>query len=259
MAKIAAVQRIRPPRRKKIDKPFSHKSPQNVLENTGLSRSVSKPQTLRRKKRENALDLTRTLCVLANAAAAARKPPALRSEREQNWVAQALDLLKSAPALTDDPLTPETWGLGTLTISECSSLADVLTDITLRTPAGLQFSFQPGALLVTQERPGHYGIAGGYALGDNADLFSRVLEHRAIDLRRFARCANNKCQAFFYKPRLSSQACSRKCVDVLMAREHYHRVQTALQLKAQGKNLSEIAAHLRVKPNQVRRYLKQRR
>ena len=129
----------------------------------------------------------------------------------------------------------------------------------LRVPAGLDFTFESGSPLARQEQPGHYSIAGGWALGPYQDVLARVQAHPAIDLRRFARCVNDKCQAFFYKPRLSSQACSRECVDALMAREHYHRVQTSLQLKAQGKNLSEIAAHLRIKPNQVRRYLKQRR
>jgi len=111
MRKIPDSQQVKPLRRKKIHTSFSRKSPKNVLENTGLGRSVSKPQTFRRKKRENPLELARTLCLLANAGAAAQKAPDVRSDREREWVAQALDLLNrvSPCAIAIGPITPETW------------------------------------------------------------------------------------------------------------------------------------------------------
>jgi hypothetical protein len=85
------------------------------------------------------------------------------------------------------------------------------------------------------------------------DLFVDALTHPKIDLRRFARCT--ACQAFFYKPREKSRACSRKCENVLMAREHYARQTRARELSRQGKSVPEIARALNVADPKVRRYL----
>jgi hypothetical protein len=51
-------------------------------------------------------------------------------------------------------------------------------------------------------------------LGEDQDLFERVLAHPGVDPRRFGRCENEKCGAFFYKPRGRSRACGRKCEEV---------------------------------------------
>ena len=99
-------------------------------------------------------------------------------------------------------------------------------------------------------------IAG---LGEYQDIFERVLAHPGVDPRRFGYCENEKCGAFFYKPRGRSRACGRKCEDVLMSREHYWREkarrEVALKLKAQGVNLREIAAALGVSMARARRYI----
>ncbi len=96
-------------------------------------------------------------------------------------------------------------------------------------------------------------------LGEDQDLFERALAHPGVDPRRFGYCENEKCRAFFYKPRHKSRACGRKCEDVLMSREHYWREkarhEVALKLKAQGVNLREIAAALGVSMTRVRRYI----
>jgi hypothetical protein len=86
------------------------------------------------------------------------------------------------------------------------------------------------------------------------ELLLDVVNDPRIDPRRFARCA--ACQAFFYKPRGKSRACSRKCENVLMAREHYARIKRARELACQGKSQTKIAAELKVKPVQVLAYLR---
>ena len=95
-------------------------------------------------------------------------------------------------------------------------------------------------------------------LGPYQNILERVLRDRQIDARRFARCA--ACEAFFYKPRQASQACGRKCENVLMSRRHYcrekERQQKVLELRGRGKLVPDIARELGVKVDKVRRYLK---
>jgi hypothetical protein len=93
------------------------------------------------------------------------------------------------------------------------------------------------------------------------DLLLDVRNHPKIDLRRFARCANDKCRAFFYKRRATtSRACSRKCEDILMSREYSAREKQnrakALALYSQGKTAFQIAPKLKVSVARVRAYLK---
>jgi hypothetical protein len=89
------------------------------------------------------------------------------------------------------------------------------------------------------------------------DVVSEMLADPRIDRRRFARCSN--CQKFYYKPRLRSRACSKRCEDALRSREHYWlevgRRECALTLHREGRSISEIARMLGVKLTPVRRYL----
>jgi hypothetical protein len=238
--------------RKKDTSTFSPNLKINVLEGR-------QPQVFQSEGPENGLELARTLCVLANAGEAAQKPVGSRSDRERHWVAQALELLNWVSPSGAGQLTPETWMLGNPTASECATLGVTLRDMTVKVPAGQPFIVEQASLLATQKRPGHYQIFGGYALGRYQDIVARVLADRAIDLLRFARCANTKCGASYYKPRLSSQACSRRCENVLMARVHHEREKKrrtqALELRTQGKSLSEIARTLGVRLKRARQYV----
>ncbi len=96
-------------------------------------------------------------------------------------------------------------------------------------------------------------------LGSNQGLLERALNHPEIDWRRFARCGNEKCGAFYYKPRLSSRACGPRCENALRAREHYWlevgRREVACSLRQKGKPLTEIARTLGLKPRRIRQYL----
>jgi len=174
-------------------------------------------------------------------------------------VTKALDMLNPVSPFAAGQLTPETWVRGgNLVANECAGLAPVLSQIMVRSAAGQDFTFEQGTLLAIQERPGHYQIAGGYALGKYANLLSQVVAHPGIDLRRFAGC--EVCQAFFYKPRQRSRTCSTKdekrCENVLKAREHYKRVKKARELRAQGKTLFQIARALGVSTKKARAYLR---
>jgi hypothetical protein len=177
---------------------------------------------------------------------------------EPRWKVSLDEILSYYRMSTGAPAALETLrAVGTL--KECASLAHQLAFLIINRDHGYEFLLEkrelfrgrvdPGTGRVTLEPHAH--------LGRYHDVLHRALRHPKMDARRFKLCA--VCTGFFYQRRLSSRVCSRKCVNVLMAREHYHRVQTALQLKAQGKNVSEIAVELGIKPNQVRRYLVQRR
>jgi hypothetical protein len=89
------------------------------------------------------------------------------------------------------------------------------------------------------------------------DTLDEVLRDPKIDVRRFARC--DVCRAFFYRPRESSRTCSRKCENVLVARERYARQKQnrakALELRSQGKTPFQIAHDLDIKLAKVRGYL----
>ena len=97
----------------------------------------------------------------------------------------------------------------------------------------------------------------GAAATAKPDVVSEMLADPRIDRRRFARCVN--CQKVYYKPRVRSRACSKRCEDALRSREHYWlgigRRECALTLHREGRSLFEIASTLGIKPKQVRRYL----
>jgi len=90
-------------------------------------------------------------------------------------------------------------------------------------------------------------------LGRYDGVLVDALRNSGVDAGRFARCA--VCQAFFYKPRQRSRACSGQCENALKGREHYARMKRAQELKNQDKSLFEIARELGVKAGQVRKYL----
>jgi DNA-binding CsgD family transcriptional regulator len=96
-------------------------------------------------------------------------------------------------------------------------------------------------------------------LGGYQDVFKGMLDHSGPDVRRFARCAHEKCRSFFYRPRLSSRACSKRCENALRAREHYWleigRREVANTLQSGRKSVLEIASWLGISPKRVRQYL----
>jgi hypothetical protein len=265
-------------------------------------------QTSAAKTPENALELARRLCVLANAGEL--------GGRDVERVREAVSLLAAQPDWTPhDVIGEAAFGSGTVEVLLASGTIKPSPDgqVTLGR-SQVDFSAKPvnyapladeiadvlagkdswlGAALLAQElrslasrlRVLFLGCHGGTSfvderhelrwawvdetgrvrskplsgLGDYQDLFDRVLAHPGVDPRRFGRCENEKCRAFFYKPRGRSRACGRKCEDVLMSREHYWREKArredALKMKAQGKNLREIAAALGVNMARVRRYI----
>jgi hypothetical protein len=89
------------------------------------------------------------------------------------------------------------------------------------------------------------------------DMLDEAVRHPKIDLRRFARC--QVCHAFFYRPRKRSRTCSRKCENILAAREHYAREKQnrakALELDSRGKNPWQIGRELGIKAAKVGSYL----
>jgi hypothetical protein len=269
MPQPAKKQRIRLVSRKKVDNTFSLKSSQNVL-GAGASHTSERP------KDENLLELVDALCLLANAVPPAGAPlPPDHEMREGaaaafEFLGQAQGKVSLDETLRNFRMYRETPGLfagipeetlyPVYVLRECATLGHQLTFLIACRNNSKQFAFQEGhiayrtSLDPATRRPTLEPFA---YLGPYHNVLLRVLGDPKIDVRRFQCCA--VCKAFFYQPRLSSRACSRKCVDVLMARERYARLQTALQLQAQGKSTAEIAAHLHIAPGQVRRYLKQRR
>jgi hypothetical protein len=106
-------------------------------------------------------------------------------------------------------------------------------------------------------------------LGPYQDALHRLLRHPQFDARRLARCANPRCGAFFYKPRLASTCCRRSCTIAVKMQEYQdrerQRVEQVAALSAEGKSQVEMIATLGLKPGRhadaprkrVRRYLAQ--
>jgi len=255
-------------------------------------------QTSAAKKPENALELARRLCVLANAGAL--------GGRDVERVRAAVSLLAAQPDWSPFDVIAEAVASGAIGVPpdmqmtigrskvdftakpvDYAPLADEIADVLAGKDApwlgakllaeelgSLAFRLQilisglGRAGFIDERRElrwtwvdetGRVRSRPISGLGEYQDLFERALAHPGVDPRRFGYCENDKCRAFFYRPRGRSRACGRKCEDVLMSREHYWREkarrEVALKLKAQGVNLREIAAALGVSMARARRYL----
>jgi len=261
---------------------------ENALENTGLDGQPAKPKTFSHPKHENALELARAVCVLANAGVVTDdifNRSARRTDQHVKRVADAYNLLLGADwepekltldqigllysERTGDHLSPEeiqrlaasiTSDRGitndqavgfVAAVLECGRLAQSLASLIAAGTCRLERHISIATINVT----GNMEFIDPRPLGPYQDALYEALHHRRIDARRLARCSNEKCLAFFYKPRLSSHACSLKCESALLARAHYSRQLRARELRAQGKSLFEIARMLGVKPQAVRKYL----
>lgn len=252
---------------------FTERSTQNALESTH-----SRPHISPRGSVENVLELAHEVCVLANAGLAAEGV----SESKER-VAEMVSLLWAAGWRPDDRQLRD-LGLEALKQKVANALAGdesaesdpvwlyVLRDFMRRMAENLDrfikcrdsresFSIEfPRLYMVRVDSDtGRPCLQSVEPFGRYQNVFERALGHRKMDARRFARCANNKCGSFFYKPRLSSQACSRKCEDVLMSRMHYFREKErrmrALELENQRKDPHDIARILGVSLKRVRHYL----
>jgi hypothetical protein len=266
--------------REKDASTFLRKINENVLGVTKGSGRSAEPQTFSPPKQENALALARALCMLANYGQAAHRADTDEDRaRFDRWRAAGAALLKesagplgitvtdalfdrlAAPAearqqaadLTGSVPVPAEYSVQ----MACQRLADQLD----RLMVGSRFVLAQSNTFWTRldRATGQIERQPLAPLGRYENVFVRVLEHPGIDKRRFARCANEKCLAFFYRPRLSSRACSRRCENALLAREHYWleagRRESALTLRAQGRTLFEIARALGVGLSRAREYL----
>jgi hypothetical protein len=253
-------------------------------------------QTSAAKKPENALETARRLCVLANAGALGGRdveraraavsllaaqpdwspfdviteavvsgpielPPGRRilEHSKVDFTAKPVDYAPLADEIADALAGKDSWLCATLMARELSSLAGRLEALVVG-QGGEAFTDERRELRIMWiDETGRVRSERVSGLGEYQDIFERVLAHPGVDPRRFRRCENDKCRAFFYKPRGRSRACGRKCEDVLMSREHYWlekaRREVALKLKAQGANLRDIAAALGVNMTRVRRYI----
>jgi hypothetical protein len=248
------------------------------------------------KTQENALELARRLCVLANAGELGGRdvervraavsllaaqpgwnplavitiemvsgpielPPGRRilEHSKVDFTTEPVDYAPLADEIADVLAGKDSWLCATLMARELSSLAGRLEALVVG-QGGEAFTDERRELRIMWiDETGRVRSERVSGLGEYQDIFERVLAHPGVDPRRFGRCENEKCRAFFYKPRHKSRACGRKCEDVLMSREHYWREKArredALKMKAQGKNLHEIAAALGVNMARVRRYI----
>lgn len=237
---------------------------------------------------DNAIGLARGLCVLANwglAQAMSRDDTSRGANRLDagEWMLKAFDLLskagwqlnldveqvrllclgreaqieQKAAVFVADGMARETAIPLIAAADECVELGRALFSLTTLgkciVDGGLSvatLNMADGNVQLHQGRP--------RPLGPYQNILERVLTDRRIDKRRFARCA--VCEIFFYKPRHKSQACSRKCEDVLMSRAHYHREkerqQKVLELCDRGKRVSDIASELGLEADKIRRYIK---
>jgi hypothetical protein len=290
--KMHSVSKVNRESAKKANRRSSAKS-RKTSENLDVE-----SQTSAAKKPENALELARRLCVLANAGAL--------GGRDIERVREAVGLLAAQPDWSPFDVIAEAVARGAIGVTpdmqmtigrskvdftakpvDYAPLADEIADVLAGKDAPWlgakllaeelgSLAFRLQMLISNLGRAGFIDerrelrwtwvdetgrvrskpISG---LGEYQDLFERALARPGVDLRRFGYCENDKCGAFFYKPRGRSRACGRKCEDVLMSREHYWREkarrEVALKMKAQGVNLREIAAALGVSMTRARRYL----
>jgi hypothetical protein len=286
MHEVARSQRILAHTHKQTSSGFSIKSGENV---SYIRVAPKPPQTISRREQENLLELAKIVCKLANAGQVAPAGPdpyqwrkaAYRLLVTSGWAPfegyfedERLYFAASAPG---GPEVSQTRSLmAEMNISspgiafalrqalvECQRLAQSLADFIkpdhnfpisawLRVPNGpiFQASRETGKIEEGDFEP---------PLGPLQDALLRFLRHRKADYRRLGRCTNEKCGAFFYKPRLSSTACSRKCVDLLQSRAYYARErehrERALALRQEGKNLTAIARAMNLKLHHIHRYL----
>jgi hypothetical protein len=269
MNRTARVKALRASEGKKSGSTFSRKLNENVL---GAS-SRGKSQKSSRKKPQNALALARALCVLANGGLAQQKaetPEEVRRQRQ--WWDAACDLLAASGSRPERTVADQVMD-AVRGFSESQRIAQACDRLAQQLGLALR-NVEAGAPFLVERRdddpPGLHRVqidpATGrpqqapYALlGRYQNVLADVLDHPKIDFRRFARCSNEKCFAFYYKPRRSSQACSIRCEDVLMSRAHYQREkersQHIFKLYGQGESIFAIARILKIKSGLVRKCL----
>jgi hypothetical protein len=267
MNKAARGKALRALPGKKTRPAFSRKSVENSLETAARGTGSDVPQEFSRKKPQNALELARALCVLANGGLAQHRSEPPDEDRKQQW-REAVDELLAAPnarperTFSDESLDRMAGiSLPQRIEEECGRLAQELSVTMRNSEFGQPFLFErrelvKGRVDPTTGRGQHRSFA---ILGRYQNVLADVLDHPQIDFRRFARCTNQKCLAFFYRPRLSSQTCSDRCAGVLTSRAHYQRAKElakrARELHDKGKRKFEIACLLKVKLSRVRKYL----
>jgi hypothetical protein len=276
MNKKYAGQRVRPHAAKKTRFSSARDRDENVLDsNLKAQRFIKRTaenvlgtgqsQTYRHGRVENASELAQIVCKLGNAgrAVSADKEDAEQRLEEAEallirtgWQTPNVDIedLKvlypeRADFISESVAESETHGYGAdsvrwlATMFECDRVAFALDQLIKE---GKVCVLERHLRVFDTER-----IQRTEELPFQASVFEQVFANRRINPRRFARCA--ACQAFFYKPRMRSRACSRKCENALMSRAHYQREkerrEKALALYAQGSSSHEIARTLDFKRN----------
>jgi hypothetical protein len=213
-------------KRKKAIAPFSSVK----HEPHAFKAKLRKPHALPAGKEENAQDFARRLCELAN--------------ERQSTTRRAAVSYKGLEALGRTMETIERLGGMFEAAERLEQMLKPMKELH-RIIDSLKSLGQMGQLAPsTPDRP-------------EGDVVSQMLADPRIDRRRFDHCTN--CRKFYYKPRLRSRACGKRCEDALRSREHYWlevgRRECALTLHSEGRSLFEIARTLGLKPQRVRQYL----
>jgi hypothetical protein len=255
----------------------------------------AEPHTSRRRKRRNVLELAKRLCVLATAGL---KAPDVSEQVREVRADNAIEQLRAAGWKLSGENALAVWTLRQselvrpLSESRVNELrSQGVHENAARALVALpqfvelecrELAFQLGCLMTigmcnVSPSPRYArldALSGkvvpcGAVLGPCHDILEQVVfpeKHPGIDISRFARC--QVCDAFFYKPRRTSRACSKTCEDKLVQREYYQRKkqregqrrQEALRLHAEGKRSTyEIARIVGVTRKRVEQYIQQER
>jgi hypothetical protein len=230
--------------RKKGAQQLSAKKLKNSLE---LSQPKPSPKPFERKKATNVLDRAQALCKIANE-----------------------DFVAMVDQQAQDPMTLERFRHDFWYEHPGASIKDIENAYTrhqayaklehLWLKQQLDFLIDNGKLVVPPyvASPGPSGRTVVEPVNIFQALVDDLLRDSRIDLGRFARC--EICRKFFYKARDKSKTCSRRCENILVARQHYATVKQnraqARELHSQGKNAFQIAHDLDIPLAKVRDYLK---
>ena len=256
MTKMVAQQQISPRPDKKDTPVFSYKNAENVLE------LAEKLQILSAQKRENALELARAVCIFANAGLPDETGTDAGREKQRQRLAAADELLKKEGWLDERVhilayLLADSRGFPEELLDVANEYRQIAKQLASVNTYGFVLEQRQAFFCRMDASTGQVKFDKFTLLGPYQDVLKQALSHRGIDARRFKRCV--ACNAFFYQPRRKSRACSRKCEDVLMSREHYEREknrrQQARELRAEGKTIFEIAAALKLPTKKVRPYI----